>query len=94
MNRPAGAGKERNRRGARARAFAALCVDRVIGQGRSLDQAFAETLNEEVGHIDPEAIRARIDSSIEPLQALSKATFSRWIDRFDLGARRHHLPSR
>ncbi len=56
--------------------------------------AHAETLQEEVGHIDPDAIRAQTDSSIEPLQALSKATFSRWIERFDVGPRRHHLPSR
>ncbi|MDJ0709908.1 MAG: type 1 glutamine amidotransferase [Woeseiaceae bacterium] len=54
----------------------------------------AEVLNEEAGHIDPEEIRARIDTSVDALQALSKATFSRWIDRFDLGSRRHHLPSR
>ncbi len=56
--------------------------------------AHAETLQEEVGHIDPDAIRAQTDTSIEPLQALSKATFSRWIERFDVGPRRHHLPSR
>ena len=56
--------------------------------------AHAETLQEEVGHIDPDAIRAQTDASIEPLQALSKATFSRWIDRFEVGPRRHHLPSR
>ena len=56
--------------------------------------AHAETLEEEIGHIDPDAIRAQTDSSIGPLQALSKATFSRWIERFDLGVRRHRLPSR
>ncbi len=56
--------------------------------------AHAETLEEEIGHIDPDAIRAQTDASIGPLQALSKATFSRWIERFDLGARRRHLPSR
>ncbi|MDJ0794020.1 MAG: gamma-glutamyl-gamma-aminobutyrate hydrolase family protein [Woeseiaceae bacterium] len=56
--------------------------------------AHAETLQEEVGQIDPDAIRAQTDTSIEPLQALSKSTFSRWIDRFDVGPRRHHLPSR
>ena len=56
--------------------------------------AHAEALEDEIGHIDPEAILAKTDSSIGPLQALSKATFSRWIERFDLGARRHHLPSR
>ena len=54
----------------------------------------AETLQEEVGHIDPDAIRAQTDSSIGSLQALSKATFSRWIERFEVGPRRHHLPSR
>ncbi len=53
-----------------------------------------ETLREEAGHVDPDEIRARTETSIEPLQALSRATFSRWIERFDLGARRHHLPSR
>ena len=56
--------------------------------------AHAETLQEEVGHIDPDAIRAQTEASIERLQALSKATFSRWIERFEVGPRRRHLPSR
>ncbi len=54
----------------------------------------AEALQEEAGHIDPDAIREQTNSSIGPLQALSRATFSRWIDRFEIGPRRQHLPSR
>jgi len=56
--------------------------------------AHAETLAEEVGHIDPDAIRRQMDVSIGPLQALSRETFSRWIERFEIGPRQRRLPSR
>lgn len=56
--------------------------------------AHAETLLEEAGRIDPGAIRRKIGESIGPLQDLSRETFSRWIERFEIGPRRRHLPSR
>ena len=37
---------------------------------------------------------AQTSESIDVLQALSRETFSRWIDRFDLTPRRRTLPSR
>jgi len=39
-------------------------------------------------------IRRRTADSIGSLQALSRETFSRWIDRFELTPRRRTLPSR
>ncbi len=56
--------------------------------------AHAATLEEEQGRIDPDAIRRQTDTSIEPLEALSRETFQRWIDRFEIGPRRQHMPSR
>ncbi len=52
------------------------------------------TLEEEQGRIDAQAIRARAEEAIGPLQDLSRETFSRWIDRFEIGPRKHRLPSR
>lgn len=51
-------------------------------------------LGEEQGHIDAGQIRKRTEDAIEPLNALSKETFSRWIDRFEIKPRQHRLPSR
>jgi GMP synthase (glutamine-hydrolysing) len=51
-------------------------------------------LRDEAGRIDPEAIRAETAASIADLQALSRRTFSRWVDRFEFGPRRRLLPSR
>lgn len=51
-------------------------------------------LRDEVGTVDPERIRRQTRREIEALEALSNATFSRWIGRFDLGGRRRALPSR
>ena len=56
--------------------------------------AHRDTLKEEEGHVDPEAIRRRSETSIGPLEELSKATFGRWIDRFEIGPRKQRLPSR
>ena len=56
--------------------------------------AHRQALDEERGRIDPDQIRAQTETSIGPLEALSRETFSRWIDRFEIGPRRHHLPSR
>ncbi len=51
-------------------------------------------LEDERGHIDPDAIRRQTPGSIDALQALSRQTFSRWIDRFELTPKRRRLPSR
>jgi len=51
-------------------------------------------LQDEAGHIDPDVIRTQTAKLVHDLEHLSQATFSRWIDRFEMGARRHRLPSR
>ena len=56
--------------------------------------AHQATLREEAGKIDPEAILRQAETSMSPLEALSRETFSRWIDQFELGPRRQRLPSR
>ena len=56
--------------------------------------AHRHALVEEEGRIDPDQIRQQTETSIGPLEALSRETFSRWIDRFEIGPRRQHLPSR
>jgi GMP synthase (glutamine-hydrolysing) len=48
----------------------------------------------EAGRVDPQAIRRQTADSIDALQALSRETFSRWIDRFEIAPRRRALPSR
>jgi len=52
------------------------------------------TVDDEKARVDPQAIRQQTAESIDDLQELSRATFSRWIERFDTGPRRHTLPSR
>ena len=51
-------------------------------------------LADEHGQIDPDRIRRQTSKSVDALQALSRETFSRWIDRFELGPRRRALPSK
>jgi len=51
-------------------------------------------LEDERGGIDPDLIRRQTAASIGPLQVLSRQTFSRWIERFELPPRRRTLPSR
>ena len=51
-------------------------------------------LEEERGHIDIEEIRRKVPHSIGALESLSRQTFLRWIDRFEIGPRRRTLPSR
>lgn len=51
-------------------------------------------LEDERGRIDPAAIQAETRDSIDSLQRLSRDTFSRWIDRFEISPRRRALPSR
>lgn len=52
------------------------------------------TLAKEQGRIDPDAIRAQTAASVGPLQDLSRETFTRWIDQFEIGRRQRRLPSR
>ena len=52
------------------------------------------TLDDEEGRVNPQAIRQQTAVSIDALQKLSRVTFSRWIDRFEVGPRRRTLPSR
>ncbi len=56
--------------------------------------AHAQVLTEEEGHIDADAIRNQMSASVGRLQELSHETFSRWIDRFEIGPRKQRLPSR
>ena len=51
-------------------------------------------LADEAGRVDPDAIRRAVPGNIGALEALSRATFGRWIDRFEIGPRRRALPSR
>jgi len=48
----------------------------------------------EAGRVEPETIRKQTAQWIGELQELSRQTFSRWIDRFDIEPRRRTLPSR
>ena len=48
----------------------------------------------ESDHIDVAAIRKRTDDAIQPLTDLSRETFGRWVERFELGPKVHRLPSR
>jgi GMP synthase (glutamine-hydrolysing) len=71
-----------------------LEVDRSLIE-RWLNRAGYQPLLQEVsGTIDPERIRELSNGSIKPLMELSNRTFSRWIDRFEIGSRRRTLPSR
>ena len=56
--------------------------------------AHQASLREESGCIDPEQIRRQAETSVGPLEQLSRKTFSRWIERFEIGPRRQWLPSR
>ena len=52
------------------------------------------TLEDEAGQTNIDEIRSRTPGSIDALQSLSRATFLRWIDRFEPAPRRRALPSR
>lgn len=54
----------------------------------------AAILAEEAGNIDPDAIREETRKTIAANKALSRETFLRWIDRFDVAPRKRALPSR
>jgi GMP synthase (glutamine-hydrolysing) len=51
-------------------------------------------LDDERGTIDRDAIRAQTVESVAALEAMSKETFTRWIERFEISPRRRHFPSR
>jgi GMP synthase (glutamine-hydrolysing) len=51
-------------------------------------------LADEIGHTDPALIRQQTPERISMLKELSRRTFSRWVDRFEIGPRRRTLPSR
>ena len=51
-------------------------------------------LAEERGNISPATIQAQTPAYIDALRNLSRDTFSRWIDRFEIDNRRRALPSR
>lgn len=51
-------------------------------------------LDMEQDNIDPEAIRQQTTESIDAMQDLSRQTFSRWVERFELAPRRRRLPSK
>ncbi len=71
-----------------------LEVDRSLIE-RWLNRGGYQPLLEEMSAtIDPDKIRERTNRSIRPLMDLSNRTFSRWIDRFEIGSRRRNLPSR
>lgn len=52
------------------------------------------TLAAEEGRISPQQIREQVPHSIDALESLSRRTFTRWIERFDMQPRRRALPSR
>ena len=56
--------------------------------------AHQASLQEEGGAADPTDILRRAETSMAPLEALSRETFSRWIERLEPGPRRQRLPSR
>lgn len=56
--------------------------------------AHRDVLDEERGRVDPAAIRGETVDRIDAIESLSRETFSRWIDRFEIGPRKRFLPSR
>jgi len=53
-----------------------------------------QVLQEEQERVSAETIREQIGESIGPLQEMSRRTFSRWIDQFEIRPRQRRLPSR
>ena len=51
-------------------------------------------LEDEKGRVDPDQIRQQTAQEIAALEAQSRTTFKRWVDRFEFGSRRRILPSR
>ena len=53
-----------------------------------------QTLEDERGRIEAGEILRHAQTAIGPLQALSRETFGRWIERFEVSPRKQTLPSR
>ncbi|MGI9233836.1 MAG: type 1 glutamine amidotransferase [Woeseiaceae bacterium] len=53
-----------------------------------------QTLVEEQGEVSAESIREQTRESIGPLQDLSRRTFTRWVEQFEIRPRQSRLPSR
>jgi GMP synthase (glutamine-hydrolysing) len=51
-------------------------------------------LEAERGNVIPNEVQAQTVDRIDALQALSRKTFGRWIDRFEISPKRRHFPSR
>jgi len=71
-----------------------LEVDRFLIERWLTVPANRPVLDAERGRVDPDAIRRQTRDEIAALEARSRETFGRWIDRFELGPRRRALPSR
>jgi len=51
-------------------------------------------LEAEQGNVVPDEVRAQTSERIADLQELSRRTFGRWIDRFEMSPKRRRMPSR
>jgi GMP synthase (glutamine-hydrolysing) len=71
-----------------------LEVDRSLIERWLTVPANQPILEAERGNIEPDDIRSQTPSRIGALEELSRATFSRWVDRFEIQPRRRRLPSR
>jgi GMP synthase (glutamine-hydrolysing) len=71
-----------------------LEVDRSLIERWLLVPENKSVLDDEQGRIDPDTIRQQTPKSIDALQTLSRQTFSRWIDKFEMTPRRHTFLSK
>ena len=65
---------------------------RYVNFGRNPEERPA--LDKYAALVDRDAIRAQTVDSIAALESMSKKTFTRWVERFEIPPRRRHLPSR
>jgi GMP synthase (glutamine-hydrolysing) len=66
-----------------------------VAQNDRPETANQPLLEQERERVDPERLRQQVPHYIDELQALSRETFGRWIERFDASVpRRRLLPSR
>lgn len=54
----------------------------------------SQTLEEERGRVDADSIRRQTTASIDALQNLSRETFSRWLEQFEIKPKQTRLSSR
>ena len=71
-----------------------LEVDRSLIERWLLVPENKSVLDDELGRIDPDTIRQQTPKSIDALQTLSRQTFSRWIDKFEMTPRRRTFLSK